>query len=552
MKRISKVLFLSAIVIMYLATFIIKCPLIIHASDDVVINTDNFPDDVFRAYVSGSIDTDGNGVLSPDECNNVTVMQISDRNISKLDGIEFFPNIDTLDIENNLIEEIDLSCNTKLTSLFCGNNKLKALDISKCQYLASLYCEHNEITSLSLTNNTELKYVSCNYNKLTTLDISKCTKLSSLSCSYNSLTSLDISNNVDLKKLSCGDNKIATLDISNNILLEYLFCNNNQLTSLDTGNNINLDSINCSDNQITNLDFSNNQPFALLSLFNNKYVVYKGADNSIDLSKLPGKFDITKASNWSGADFTIDGYILTMNTAASSVDEITYEYYCGNGVGTTFTLVVSPHIHAYEEYAIKATKSKDGRIDTKCSICGKLSAITVIPSASVVKLNKTSYVYNGKQHLPVLSVIDRKGNVIDSENYTFTYPNSIRNVGKYKVKLVFKNKYSGTFNWTITISPKSTSITKLKAVKRGFFVKWSKRTSQNTGYQIQYSTNKRFKRAKTINIKRNKTVSKSITKLKPKVRYYVRIRTYKTVKINGKNVKMYSKWSKTKYIKTKQ
>ena len=88
----------------------------------------------------------------------------------------------------------------------------------------------------------------------------------------------------------------------------------------------------------------------------------------------------------------------------------------------------------------------------------------------------------------------------------------------------------------------TTTITSVKAQNKAFTVKWKKKSSI-TGYQIQYSTNSKFKKGnKSIKIKSAKTVSKKITKLKVAKKYYVRIRTYKG--------KKYSKWSKVKSIKT--
>ena len=86
----------------------------------------------------------------------------------------------------------------------------------------------------------------------------------------------------------------------------------------------------------------------------------------------------------------------------------------------------------------------------------------------------------------------------------------------------------------------TTTITSVKAQSKAFTVKWKKK-SGITGYQIQYSTNSKFKKGnKSIKIKNAKTVSKKITKLKVAKKYYVRIRTYKG--------KKYSKWSKKKNI----
>lgn len=90
------------------------------------------------------------------------------------------------------------------------------------------------------------------------------------------------------------------------------------------------------------------------------------------------------------------------------------------------------------------------------------------------------------------------------------------------------------------------SVKKIKAKNKSIRITW-KRKSGITGYEIQYSTNKKFKKAKIVKIKKTKTKSKVIKKLKRKKRYYIRIRTYKI--LNGKIYK--SKWSKKKTIKTK-
>ncbi len=94
----------------------------------------------------------------------------------------------------------------------------------------------------------------------------------------------------------------------------------------------------------------------------------------------------------------------------------------------------------------------------------------------------------------------------------------------------------------LAASMPTTTITSVKSQSKAFTVKWKKK-SGITGYQIQYSTNSKFKKEnKSIKIKSAKTGSKKITKLKAAKKYYVRIRTYKG--------KKYSKWSKVKSIKT--
>ena len=97
--------------------------------------------------------------------------------------------------------------------------------------------------------------------------------------------------------------------------------------------------------------------------------------------------------------------------------------------------------------------------------------------------------------------------------------------------------------------PKGTSIAKLTAAKKGFTAKWTKQASYTTGYQLQYALNSKFTSGqKTVNVAGASVVTKKIAKLKAKKKYYVRIRTYRT--INGKTY--YSAWSPAKTVKTKK
>lgn len=112
--------------------------------------------------------------------------------------------------------------------------------------------------------------------------------------------------------------------------------------------------------------------------------------------------------------------------------------------------------------------------------------------------------------------------------------------------------FDGSYDIRVTYTPSfsNTSLSKVSAKKKAFNAKW-KKCSNVSGYQLQYSTKKNMKSAKTYTFKGNKTTSKTVSKLKKKKTYYVRVRTYKTVKINGKNKTYYGKWSSKKAVKTK-
>lgn len=199
----------------------------------------------------------------------------------------------------------------------------------------------------------------------------------------------------------------------------------------------------------------------------------------------------------------------------------------------------------------KATASKDGKITTTCTRCGTTTKTAKIARVSKIKLSKTKYTYNGKKQTPSVTVKDSKGKELKvNTDYKVKLPSGRKNVGTYEVKITFKgSKYSGSKTLSYTINPKSTKLSKVSAKKKGFEAKWKKQSTQTKGYQIQYSTDSKFKSGnKTVTVNKNSTTKKTISKLKAKKKYYVRIRTYKTV---GKQ-KYYSDWSKSVKVTTKK
>ena len=213
--------------------------------------------------------------------------------------------------------------------------------------------------------------------------------------------------------------------------------------------------------------------------------------------------------------------------------------------------------HVYSGKVIaQPTCTAYGKTKYTCTQCGDSYTVANIkPKGHQNKsqLTKATYTYNGKVQRPGVTVKDSKGKALkNGTDYTVTYPKGMKNVGKYTVKVTLKGNYSGSKSMTYNINPKGTSVSKVKAAKKGFKVTWKKQATQTTGYQVQYSTSSKFKKAKTVTISKNKTTAKSVGKLSAKKKYYVRVRTYKTVKIGGKSVKLYSGWSKAKSVTTKK
>ena len=214
----------------------------------------------------------------------------------------------------------------------------------------------------------------------------------------------------------------------------------------------------------------------------------------------------------------------------------------------------APEVHVYRTKVQPATWSADGRSYEVCDQCGAVRNTRVIAKAKTASLSAVNYTYDGKTKQPTVTVKNSKGKTLKrGTDYTVSYSSGSKNVGRYTVKVTLKGNYSGSKSLTYNINPKGTSVSKVTTAKKGFKVTWKKQATQTTGYEVQYSTSSNFKKGnKTVNIAKNKTTSKSVSKLSAKKKYYVRVRTYKTVKVNGKNVKLYSGWSKAKSVTTKK
>ena len=168
----------------------------------------------------------------------------------------------------------------------------------------------------------------------------------------------------------------------------------------------------------------------------------------------------------------------------------------------------------------------------------KITAKKITPT---VTLSKTAFVYNGKVQKPGVTV--KAGTTkLGTASYTVTWsPTGCKVVGVYKGTVKLKGNYIGSKTVSYKINPKGTTMSKVTAVSKGFTAAWTKQATQTTGYQIQYSLSSTFASGnKTALINKNTTLSKKVTGLTAKKKYYVRVRTYKTVG----TTKYYSAWSK--------
>lgn len=333
----------------------------------------------------------------------LTFLNCSNNQLTELD-VSNSPALEDLDCGQNQITKLDVSHNPALHTLVCNNNRLTSLDISINTDLKHLDCSNwhvtdesgnpvvlnrNQLTDLDVKNNNLIEYLFCNDNKLIDLDVSNNSALKHLDCSRNPLVTLDVSHNLALEHLNCCNNRLTVLDVSQNTALKSLDCsswydqfnnlsNANQLMTLDVSRNPALEDLKCGYNQLTALDVSKNTELTELNCEGNRFSLLTDVTR-FDLNTLPGAFDVTKASEWTGA--TVSGTSIQIAPCARF---ITYTYDMGNGHRETFTLerkVTGTVSHNFGKWVTttSATATTEGRQEQICSRCG-YKAYRIIPA----------------------------------------------------------------------------------------------------------------------------------------------------------------------------
>ena len=531
------------------------------AAADVTINEDSFPDEVFRDYVK-RFDKDGSGVLTDAELNAVDTIDVTQASdyVNSIQGIEFFQVLHNLNISGTFVNNpdlkqnkqlkvldchycnnmtvLDLSQNWDLTSLNCDQCRLSGLDLSANPALETLSCNENSMASLNLKDHASLKSLSCDACDLNELNLAGCIALTDVVCSRNYLTSLDLRGNTELTSLDCDANQLTSLKLPTSI--QKLVCSRNAFGKLNLSGLYNLSELDCFDCSLTGINLSGCTEMKSLSL------------NENELTQV----DLTDCS-----------FLETLNVSENKLKDIDLSNcFILNGLecwdNSIDVLDITWCLNLSEAYQ-KGTQDAPLRFVTRYSYHGswltvdegqKIRATTSTepptePEASIKKCTITvkDLVYTGKKiKKPVVTVKYNGAKLKEDTDYTFTYNKSARDIGAYKLTVTGKGRYTGSKKVSFKVIPKGTDFTKLTGGKNQFTLKWKKQKNI-TGYQIEYSLKKDFKSSKRVKVKDAKTLTTTIKKLKAGKKYYVRIRTYTTVK--KKNY--YSEWSKTKTVRVK-
>ncbi|MCP4442172.1 MAG: T9SS type A sorting domain-containing protein [Aureispira sp.] len=176
------------------------------------------PDANFKATLlaNTSINTNSDTAIQISEAQAFSgTMDVSNKGITDLTGIETFIALDKLTCTMNSIDSLDLSMNIALTEVRCFMNPLVFLNVSANTALTYLDCHYNQLTNLDLSSNANLLYFNCFGNQLTSLNLSSNPSLSTIICSNNQLTTLDLSKNSLLFRLHFGGPQLINVNLKN-------------------------------------------------------------------------------------------------------------------------------------------------------------------------------------------------------------------------------------------------------------------------------------------------------------------------------------------------
>ena len=433
-RMLSRMLSLCLVFVLIISAL----PITVSAADGVKIDATNFPDSVFRSYVSQKFDLNGDLFLSSQELQGVRNISLTQSKVANLKGIEWFSNLSQLiligstkltelSVKNNNLSTLIVSGCTSLKSLKATGGALSCLDASGCTALSDLFCNYNNLSILNVSGCTVLKGLYCDNNLLKVLNVSDCSALQTLNCENNLLESLDLSNCKKLTKLWVGKNQLTSLDVSKCVALTELHCYKNKLTHLDISKCTALGWLECDDNYLTAMDWDRKIPDSTPG-FQTSSLEING--KTADLSKLVGtnnlnKVELKEGQNWQYNTATgVASY-----TGAGIPAELVY-YYNGKNIPAksmrvTVTLLTKQNV-----------VMKQGA--EKAYVNGIVAPTTQYASGYAKMEN-----INGTMQLPLRYIAEVNG-------FTVNYD---ENTGKTRVT----NPEDGTY---LLITPNSTTVTK--------------------------------------------------------------------------------------------
>lgn len=248
-------------------------------------------------------DANNDGQLSPQEALTVTSLKFGykpddqipeDKKITDLKGLEYFLNLDSLDVNSQPVGSSVKSIEglTKLKYLRIGYVGLSEINTSQMPELLDLRLFGNkDLHQIDLSNNKKLQELYCQDTKLTELDLTQLAELQKVLANRCKLRKIIWGQHPKLERIELVKNQLTSLDLSNMPLLQELHADNNQLQSVQLKNLPSLQRLNLYQNHLKQIDLSQGfEKLMFLFLFDN-------ALTEIDLSHLPKLFKLMISKN---------------------------------------------------------------------------------------------------------------------------------------------------------------------------------------------------------------------------------------------------------------
>ena len=253
---------------------------------NVLVNEINFPDECFRSYIQKFVDTNGDDKLTTDEIDAVELIFVHGgksknyNDLESLEGIEYFTNLKELQCYDTQLKTIDCSELKKLETLEIQNTGITELDISKNTQLKNLDCYNTRIKELDISNNIEIEVLNVHDTDISELDVSMLPNLRELLCSGTRIEDIDVSKNGELQSLDVSGTSVSEVDVSNNTKLMGIYCINcSGINDIDITNNKKLQEVRIEGTKIPKMDLSECDEIYYVSC--DQDTVIEGVDNSI-------------------------------------------------------------------------------------------------------------------------------------------------------------------------------------------------------------------------------------------------------------------------------
>lgn len=260
--------------------------------DDVEINEQNFPQKEFREEISKLVDHNKDNVLSKQEINQTTTLELHypyDATNFNITGIEKLTNLKKVEIDN-LNRKVG-----KIIGTFCGNKKLEVVVLKNGEYdlstnemsqllpadqitvltLDSMYVSKDALNNFSELKNLEIinsKQKTFNLNGLknlvmltttddktiTSIDLISNTKLETLDLNSKKLEQLYMPQKGSYSSITIDNASLKKLDLSGGCKLKELYIRNVPLNKLDLLHSKDLKTLTLNNTPIKKLNLTNN------------------------------------------------------------------------------------------------------------------------------------------------------------------------------------------------------------------------------------------------------------------------------------------------------